>query len=112
MYTIIAKNVVAFHPLPEVRYNISRMIFYHLIVSTSNEYFAIEDGSRIWSTLQAPEIFIDNFIHYCPVDRLHTDFDLLFSAGNYQDVMRCLKGTCTNWDFNAQSTDPMPSCRS
>ena len=70
----------------------SRMIFYQLASQVSKEYRIVFTGHRSWSTLQASDLFAENYIHYCPLDRLYSEYSLTLGGEGTQIVLSCIDG--------------------
>ena len=81
-----------FHRVPEVRYNMNRIIFYHLILETARVNHQ-EDISRTSSTIQGAELFVDNFIHFSPIDKIRRHFALRMDKADMGLILALLKGT-------------------
>jgi hypothetical protein len=80
-----------FHRVPEVRYNMNRIIFYHLILETSRVNQE-DDISRTNTTIQGAELFVDNFIHFSPVDKLRRHFGLRMDTPDMGLILALFKG--------------------
>lgn len=96
MFDITLPDVLLdiFHRVPEVRYNMNRIVFYHLILETAGMNQQ-EEISRTSTNIQGVELFVDNFIHFSPIDKIGRHFALRMDRSDMGLILAMFKGTHT-----------------